>query len=274
MRDITTFETAPDFPSKVRNPMLASPTGITTGHPRSHSSSLPYLLSSRFVSSPFSVPFCLYLSHIIGKVTLLHAGTVDFNLDRLLPQGDSQFNYGRTVPIHAYYFWQRLTNLPFVAVLTYAEQDLVDYDYDLHLTSNETLYFLGFKDLPSKYIDLSKLSLITASDNVSQFALDFYSHQSGPTSLSVTGASFANATFFVELHRYLNELNDPGNPASNPGVYRYVKSEGMVQKKQEPYWKAAWAQYATQFGLQLLYVGTPTSIFGQYPAPITSTILW
>ncbi len=201
-------------------------------------------------------------------------GAADYDLDRPLPQGDAEFNSAQFVRIHAYYFWQRLNRLPFVVALTYAQQDLVEYDYDLELGSNQTMYFLGFVDLPPKYLNKSTLNTFVASDGVSVYTTDFSTHQSGPTSLTKPGASFANLTFFVELHRYLNQLNEPGNPAVNPGVARYAKSEGRVVKQQEPAWKSSWAQYATQFGLQLLYFGTPSSIFATFPAQLGSTILW
>ncbi len=203
-------------------------------------------------------------------------GSVNFDVDRRLPQGDSTFNSARSLRVRAYYFWQRLGNeFPFIAVLTYAEQDLVEYDYHLHKQDSDTLYFDGYDTLPSEYIDMSSLSIVTIPD-VGSYALDFSAFQAGPTSLSSVqvGASYANQTFLVELHRFLNELNLPGNSAYNPGVANYVKSEGLILKRQEPHWKNAWSLYAAQFGLQMLYVGAPTSVWGQYPAYVQPVLLW
>ncbi len=137
------------------------------------------------------------------------AGTADFDLLRPLTQGDSKFNSERLASVHGYYYWQQLNELPFVAVLTYASEDLIDYDYDLRLPSDSIVNFFGWEAMPAPYYPPSP---VLSSDG---HGLSFVMFQGGPTSYTRQGISYGNLSVRIEVHKYINDLDG----AFNPGMY-------------------------------------------------------
>jgi len=205
-----------------------------------------------------------FASRVRNVISNKQTGSANFPLLRPLIQGDSTFNSERLVPLNAYYYWQQLYTLPFVAVLTYGEEDLVHYDYDVWLPQNLTRYFTGWpllKDtpyFPPGAVDGTELLDITIS-------------AASTTTYTRPGISYGNRTVFIEVHKYLNDL--PG--AFNPGIDPRVKSEFKVMKLLEQPLRDKWNQYGTSFQLQLIYMGTPSTASTLYPGlPIPGPVLF
>ncbi len=134
-------------------------------------------------------------------------GTANFNVTRPLPQGDAIFQSEKLVSIRGYYFWQQLYGFPFVAVLTYAEQDLTSFEYDVIAPATTPSYYVGWPLLKG-----TPYYPVNGGEGTS--SIDMMIQNTGPNVYTRPGLTYANTSVFIELHKYLNDL--PG--ASNPGM--------------------------------------------------------
>lgn len=103
--------------------------------------------------SPFSVtspPYVYDISAIESSVfsTTVRKGLFDdFSgslsvvVPRELPQGDAGHYYVDSVDTLVHYYWQQLSDVPFVVVLSFADADLTSADYAASLPSNEVLSY-------------------------------------------------------------------------------------------------------------------------------------